>query len=207
MADVQKTYGLVAIGFVLALLAGVTVWPMVISALYSSVGWAGVIIVSIIAFVPLLIAVFKPSLVTYLLFAVVTEGYALSVVNVYAYGLGPVVWGVVAGGAVAFAIIGILFSDREVGEGVGKLAFAAIITALLASLGLLVMGIFGKYSWHLDLLAAAAGFVGFMLFAVYDASKVRGYPDEYRAAVNLLIDMVGMVVELLRLVWLLQRRE
>ncbi|HID09058.1 TPA: hypothetical protein EYP13_02415, partial [Candidatus Micrarchaeota archaeon] len=125
----------------------------------------------------------------------------------YAHALGPVVWGVVAGGAAAFAVIGVVFSGRKVGEGVGQLAFWMIVLALVGSLALVLGGALGMYSWHLDLFTTGIAFVAFLLFAAYDASRVREYPDEYRAAVNLLVDMVGIVVELLRLVWLLQRRD
>lgn len=207
MADVQKTYSLVALGFSVALFAGVSVWPPIMSNIQSLIGWVGALLVALFAFVPLFLANARPSLLTYLLFAVITEGYVLSIVPAYAQSLGPIAWGVVAGGALAFALIGFTFSERELGEGIDKAALAMIFIAFIGSLAVTASGFLGVYSWHLDLFATGAGFVGFLLFAAYDASKVRQYPDEYRAAMNLLIDLVGMIVELLRLVWLLQNRE
>ncbi len=209
MADVQRTYSLVALGFVVAFLAGIGIWPPVIAGTVSSMGGAGMILLAILAFVPLFIVQWRPALWSYLLFSATTEGFVLSAIPVYAYYLGPIAYAVVAGGALAFALIALYFGseDRHVGEGVGAAAFWMIILALIGSLALLVGSLFGWYSWHLDLATTGISLIAFALFAAYDASRVREYPDEYRAAVSLLIDMVGMIVELLRLLLLLQRRD
>ena len=207
MADVQRTYSLVAIGFITALLAGVTVWPPIVAAILSSVGWAGILLVAALTFIPLFAVMMRPSLITYLLFSIITEGYVLSVVPAYAQALGPIAWGVVAGGAAAFAVIGVVFSERDVDESVGTIASGMIILALAGSLILLIGGFFGFYSWHLDLFTTGVAFVAFLLFAAHDASRVRQRPDEYSAAAGLLIDLVGVIIELLRLVWLLFQRE
>ncbi len=198
-----------ALGFLVALLTGVLLWfPITVKA-YSAMGGAGAFLLAVVAFIPIFVVMARPSLLTYMLFSAVTEGYVLAVIPVYAYALGPIAWGIVAGGAAAFALIGLAFSqeDRSVGEGVGRAAFWMILLSLVGSIALIIGGIFGWYSWHLDLLTTGIAFVGFLLFAAYDASRVRTYPDEYRAATALLIDLVGIIVELLRLVLLLQRRD
>ncbi|MDN5358257.1 MAG: hypothetical protein PWP76_100 [Candidatus Diapherotrites archaeon] len=202
MADVQKTYSLVAAGFVLALVAGFAYLPLL-----ASVGSAGRILLAILAFVPLFIVMYRPGLGTYLLFAAVTEGYVLSIVPVLAAAYGPIVFGIVAGGALAFAVAALVFNEREVGESAGRAAFALIVIALIGSLALVIGSFFQWYSYELDLVTTVIALIAFLLFAAYDASKVRQYPDEYRAAVQLLIDLVGIVVELLRLFVLTRERE
>ncbi len=207
MADVQKTYGLVALGFVLALLTGVFLWFPITALTVAHIGTGGAVLLAILAFIPLFIAIYRPAMWSYLLFAAVTEGYVLSVIPIYAAYLGAVVAGVVLGAAIAFAAVGLFFNQRSVDARVGSAAFWAILLSLFGSITLLIGGLLGWYSWHLDLGAAIVGLIGFALFAVYDASRVRYYDNEYRAAVQLLIDLVGIVVELLRILLLLQRRD
>ncbi len=209
MADVQKTYSLVAMGFILALIAGVGVWPPVISGAVSAMGSAGMFLLAILGFIPIFIVQWRPSLWSYLLFSATTEGFVLSAIPVYAYYLGAIAYAVVAGGALAFALIALYFGSegRHVGGGVGAAAFGMIVLALIGSLALVVGSFFNWYSWHIDLATTAIALIAFALFAAYDASRVREYPDEYRAAVSLLMDMVGLIMELLRLLFLLQRRD